>query len=317
MTIGFQKAFGAGNQGGVRLGFPFPVSRTWIAPADGIVVARVMAGAGSGASGGTNTGSSASGGYSASWALKVFRVVKGQSIAVVVGAGGAPVSVPGNGNPGSVSSITVAGVTHSTPGGFGGVYVTSGAATIPDGPVSSDTWWDLKVASVKPGLPTANLGQVTGGAGVDILAQGNNPTSSGSGAQTGGGGSGAPSAPSGSPGGGALPGGKDVLNYSPASGIGSIVVIGETDWGVSFYGGSGGVNGDGGNGGGGAYASPSGYKGGTGGGGGAAQGAGPTGGDGGLGGGGGAARASSGTATSGRGGSGWVFFEFYQDITGV
>ena len=316
MTIGFQKAFGVGNTGGIRLGFPIPSSRTWVAPADGLVVARCMAGAGSGANAGTNATGAASGGYSASWALKVFRVLKGQSIPCVVGAGGAPVTVQGNGNAGNVSSITVAGVTHSVPAGPGGIYA-AGAPVIPDGPVSADTWWDLRVASVKPGLPNTGSGAVTGGAGVDILAQGNNPTSSGSGTQTGGGGTGSSGTASNARGGGALPGGLDVFNNIPASGNGTIVVIGETDWGISFYGGSGGPGGEGGNGGGGAYASPSGFKGGPGGGGGSAIGANAMGGDGGLGGGGGAVRSSSGAFTSGRGGAGWIFFEFFQDISGV
>jgi hypothetical protein len=245
--------------GMLRLQYPIFETRTWTAPADGHAVVAIMSGAGGGA-----RGASATGGYSASWATKALRVSKGQPLAVVIGAGGAAqATANSNGNGGGDSSITIDGVTHSTPGGPGGVYVASGAPITADGPISIDQWWDMAVASVRPGSVASGA---TGGAGVDILAQGNNATTSASITSGGGGGTGAPSV--GSTGGGALPGGLDALGSATR---GSSVLIQSGLWMLPFWGGNGGdVNGgNGGNGGGGGnYNGANTGRGGVGGGGG-------------------------------------------------
>ena len=293
MSINFTKLFGEGGATlGPTLATNFFTSRTWIAPQDGIVIVRGMGAGGGGAHYGT-------GGYSGSWGAKILRVKKGDTIDVAIGAGGVgATSAVKPGGAGGDTVITINGVQYIAYGGPGGV---NGATVAPpDGPAPSANW-DFGAASVKPGWAS---GSPTGGAGVDILAQGNNATTSDASNTSGGGGTGGPSV--GQNGGGAMPGGKSALGIGPAV-PGITFDASQGEWGISFYGGSGGVSGQpGGNGGGGGMANP----GGNGGGGGAFWNGG--GGSGGIGGGGGAT--SYGTGLGGVGGQGFAHLKLFADM---
>ena len=273
----------------------FFTSRTWTAPQDGIVVIRAMGAGGGGARKPTN----ATGGYSGSWGAKALRVTKGTTVTISIGAGGAgKASTDGDGAAGGNTSVTVNGVTYTATGGPGGKQ--GATVALPDGPSPSSNW-DFGAASVKPGWAP---GITTGGAGVDILAQGGNATTSDSTAASGGGGTGSPSVDT--TGGGAF--GTASAMGQPAASPGVFFDAGGGDWGISFYGGSGGSSGGaaaaaGGNGGGGASAGGAGGNGGGGGGG-------NYGGGGGIGGGGGAANGYPG----GNGGQGYAHLKFYADM---
>lgn len=299
---------------GPTLTIPIFSSRTWVAPQDGYVIVGAIGAGGSG--GKQNSTGSASGGYSGAWGMKIVRVLKNDPIVVVIGAGGAGVSALSNGNAGSATTITIAGITYTAPGGYAGIAVASGVLTIPNG-AALPAGWDIGADSVRPG-GNGLSSQCTGGAGVDILAQGNNATTSAS----GGGGTGAPSYSV--YGGGAIPATNQ--NNSAvgvavnAYGTGYIDAS-NGEWGISFYGGAGGNSGttSGANGGGGyAGVNPSTYggNGGNGGGGGSfssctgASGAG----SGGFGGGGGGFTVSGGTGTSGPGGNGFACIRFFADM---
>lgn len=285
----YSDLFGSGGSAilGPTLATNFFESRTWTAPQDGIVIVRGMGAGGGGAYQGT-------GGYSGSWGAKIVRVKKGDAINVAIGAGGVS-----NGGAGGNTTITISGVDYIAYGGPGGV---NGATVAPpNGPAPSSNW-DFGAASVKPGWVDSTT--PTGGAGVDILAQGNNATTSASVASSGGGGTGGPSV--GMTGGGAMPGGKSAL------GSGITFDASQGEWGVSFYGGSSGGNGGGGSGG----NSGPGGGGGNGGGGGSSSsgsgygGAGGYGGNGGIGGGGG----GGGTGYGGAGGHGFAHLKFFADM---
>lgn len=252
-----------------------------------------------------NTGEAATGGYSGSWGVKRVRVKKGEQVAVAIGAAGeiAAAQLPG-GNGGN-TTITVQGVSYVAYGGPGGLWQASGAIVPPAGPKPSANW-DFGAASVRPG---ALVQAVTGGAGVDIMARGNDATTSTSSNGSGGGGTGGPSV--GLRGGGAMPDGSDSLGTIQSSQVGGYVDASDGSWGISFYGGGGGASGGyrGGNGGGGGGNTGStGGGGGQGGGGGSSSAAAGVGGSGGIGAGGGA-----GTASSGRGGQGYAVLNFTAD----
>ena len=287
---------GGGKPLAPTLATNFFTSRTFTAPQDGIVVIRAM-----GAGGGGARGTNATGGYSGSWGAKAIRVSKNDTIVVSVGAGGAGrTGSDGNGTAGGDTTVTVHGVTYTAYGGPAGIF-NSGSAP-PDGPAPSSNW-DLGAISVKPGWIAAGA---TGGAGVDILAQGNNATTSDSVNASGGGGTGGPS--TGSVGGGAV--GTAAATGQAAANPGVFVDASGGDWGISFYGGSGGNSapGPGGNGGGGG-GSGTGAAGGNGGGGGASTTSGAAG-VGGRGGGGGASLSNN----SGAGGSGFAHLKFFADL---
>lgn len=265
----------------------FFTSRTWTAPQDGIIVVRAM-----GAGGGGARGNNSTGGYSGSWGAKALRVTKGTSVVVSIGAAGSGRATDGDGTAGGNTTVTVNGVTYTTYGGPGGKFNPGSAPA--NGPSPSSNW-DFGAASVKPGWAAGSV--ITGGAGVDILAQGGNATTSASSANSGGGGTGGPS--SDATGGGAI--GTAAATGQPAANPPVYFDAGGGDWGISFYGGSGGTGtvggGNGGGGGGG------GSRGGNGGGG-------CNGSDGGIGGGGGSSSAS----TSGNGGPGFAHLKFYADM---
>lgn len=269
-------------------------SRSWTAPLDGVLVVRAM-GAGGGGARGTNS----TGGYSAVWGVKTIRLRKGDIVTIHVGAGGlgGALSAP-NGSSGGDTTVTIHGQTYIAYGGPGGVF--GAAAALPDGP-TLPAHWDYGAASVKPGWVN---NCISGGAGVDILAQGGNATTSDAvaNAATGGGGTGSPS--EGGVGGGAL-GTATALGQL---GEGIYFDAGNGDWGISFYGGSRGANGGGGS------AGASGRDGGTGGGGGAAGDRAGNGGKGGLGAGGGATygtNSAGGQAVAGPGGNGYAHLQFF------
>ena len=265
-------------------------SRTWTAPQDGIIVVRAM-----GAGGGGALGANATGGYSGSWGAKALRVTKGTSVVVSIGAAGAGrTGSDGDGTAGGNTTVTVNGVTYTAYGGPGGKFNSPSA--LPDGPSPSSNW-DFGAASVKPGWAAG-----TGGAGVDILAQGGNATTSASTSYSGGGGTGGPS--SGNTGGGAI--GTAAATGQPAANPPVYFDAGGGDWGISFYGGSGSTAGAGANGGGGCGSTA-----GAGGAGGGGGGSGGVGGNGGIGGGGGGGGAGG---NGGKGGPGYAHLKFYADM---
>ena len=298
--ITLQQMLGSSSTLGPTLATNFFESRTWIAPQDGIVIVRGMGAGG----GGARHNVSATGGYSGSWGCKIVRVKKGDTISVAIGAGGIGRKANdgnGNGTAGGDTIITINGVQYIAYGGLGGV--AGAAGPLPNGPSPSGSW-DFGADSVKPGWGTPDIH--TGGAGVDILAQGDNATTSDSVSQSGGGGTGSKSV--GLVSGGAMSGGKSALGSGP---VNPAVVFdaSQGEWGISFYGGSGGPSGGyGGNGGGGGGGGAGGGNGGNGGGGGG--GAGYSGGSGGIGGGGGSTRDGSG----GSGGQGFAHLKFYADM---
>lgn len=299
----------AGKAPALSLSVPFFQSGTWIAPQDGIVEVRAI-GAGGGGGKSQSSGSS-TGGYSGAWGAKVVKVVEGQSITFNIGAKGVGSSSNAAGGNGGNTTVVIAGVTRTAPGGPGGVRAASGTPTVPDGPSLPAGDWDFGAASVKPGAVGTAAG-ITGGAGVDILAQGANATTSASVNSSGGGGTGAAS--SGIYGGGAMPSVGNTAGANAngvavtAAGPGLSLDSSRGEFLISFYGGGGGIGagGHGGNGGGGS-GDTGGGNGGNGGGGGA------YGGNGGLGGGGGA---SNSAISGGFGGNGYACLHFYP-TTGV
>ena len=302
--ITLQQMLGGGAVLGPTLSTNFFESRTWIAPQDGIVIVRGMGAGGGGAGGGVRS-APATGGYSGSWGCKIVRVKKGDTISVAIGAGGiGRKSTDGNGGPGGNTVITIGGVQYIAYGGPGGV--AGGTKAPPNGPSHSANW-DFGAASVKPGWVS---GGYTGGAGVDILAQGNNATTSDSVDLSGGGGTGSPSTAL--SGGGAMPGSRSALGSGIAN-PGVDFDASQGEWGISFYGGGGGSpSARGGNGGGGGGVS-SGIAGpGGNGGGGGASGSSPAG-DGGIGGGGGGVGGGNG-GWGGSGGQGFAHLKFYADM---
>ena len=290
---------------GPRVSTPFFTSGTWAAPQDGVLEMRAM---GAGGGGSLVASGSGTGGYSGAWGAKLVRVKKSDVVTVTIGAGGAgSPSANTNGLNGGACTIAVGGVTYTAPGGLGGRYAASSSPVLPAAPVLP-TYWDIGANSVKPG---AAVGCRTGGAGVNILAQAGDATTSASVDTSGGGGTGAAS--SSVDGGGASPFGRSASGAPPAN-PGVIERADNGEWVISFFGGSGGVVGgyDGGNGGGGSGGG--GGYGGNGGNGGGGSGSGSySGGNGGIGGGGGCGH---GNYDGGGGGNGYACLHFYPD-TGV
>jgi len=290
----------------IRISYPIFNTKDWIAPADGLAIVRVMGAGGSGARGNGTASYLGGGGYSGAWGCKIVRVTKGQVLSFIIGAGGANQTMAATaGNNGGNSSVTINGVMYVAAGGAGGLTGTN--SDVPNAPALPSTW-DFGAASVKPGwYYGVTGGSATGGAGVDILMQGNNATTSASINFSGGGGTGSPS--DGTTGGGAGPSGVNALGQPDA---GSVFDASRGEWGISFFGGAGGNssggNANGGNGGGGGGApSGNGGNGGNGGGGGGNSGGGAGSSYGGGGGG------NSGGAPSGNGGNGYAHIEFFPD----
>ena len=291
----------AGSRPPLKLSVPFFQSGTWTAPQDGVLEMRAM---GAGGGGCWVTSGAGTGGYSGAWGAKLVRVKKSDVVTVTIGAGGTgSPSARTNGLNGGACTIAVGGVTYTAPGGLGGRYAASGGPVLPAAPVLP-TYWDIGANSVKPG---AAVGCRTGGAGVNILAQAGDATTSASVDMSGGGGTGAASSSVG--GGGASPFGRSTSG-APPNNPGVIERADTGEWVISFFGsgGGGGNGGNGGNGGGGGGGNGGGYGGNGGGGGGGSS---YSGGYGGIGGGGG-----SGGGGGGGGGNGYACLHFYPD-TGV
>ena len=290
----------AGSGPSLKLSVPFLQSGTWTAPQDGVLEMRAMGAGGGGCQVASGSGT---GGYSGAWGAKLVRVKKSDVVTVKIGAGGTGVVSNANGTGGGACTIAVGGVTYTAPGGLGGRYAASGAPVLPAAPVLP-THWDIGANSVKPG---AAVGCRTGGAGVNILAQAGDATTSASVDASGGGGTGAAS--SSADGGGALSFGRSASGALPAN-PGVIERADNGEWVISFFGGGGGSSGSGGNGGnGGGGGGGGGYGGGNGGNGGGGGGSYGGGGGGGIGGGGG-----SGGGSGGSGGNGYACLHFYPDI---
>lgn len=294
MSAGFGELFGgASGNSQPRISVPIFTSRTWTAPADGVAILRAM-----GAGGGGSSQAAATGGGSAAWGCRVVRVLAGQQITFVIGAGGVSGTT---GADGGNTTITVGGTTYTAPGGKGGTGAATGTPVVP-APTPLPAGWHFGAVGVRPGAVSNSR---TGGAGVDILAQGGDATTSNG---LGGGGTGA--AGQGNNGGGAILGGRGDAFGRSSAGAGNYVDASRGEWGISFYGGGGGMSGTdgtaGGNGGGGGGGtSNAGAAGGYGGGGGGGA---LAGGAGGLGGGSGG---GSGAAT---GGNGYAHVEFFADL---
>ena len=278
---------GGGEILGPKLSVPFFTSGTWTAPQDGVLEIRGM---GAGGGGCWVSSGSGTGGYSGAWGAKLVRVKKSDVVTVTIGAGGTgSPSANTNGLNGGACTIAVGGVTYTAPGGLGGRYAASGVPVLPAAPVLP-TNWDIGANSVKPG---AAVGCRTGGAGVNILAQAGDATTSASENMSGGGGTGAAS--SDLNGGGASPFGRSASGALPTS-PGVIERADNGEWVISFFGGGGGYGG---------------YGGGNGGGGGG--GGNYSGGSGGIGGGGGS---GGNGGNGGGGGNGYACLHFYPG-TGV
>ena len=227
----------AGSRPPSKLSIPFFQSGTWTAPQDGVLEIRGM---GAGGGGCWVTSGSGTGGYSGAWGAKLVRVKKSDVVTVTIGAGGTgSPSSNTNGLGGGACTIAVGGVTYTAPGGLGGRYAASGGPVLPAAPVLP-TDWDIGANSVKPG---AAVGCRTGGAGVNILAQAGDATTSASVDMSGGGGTGAAS--SSVDGGGASPFGRSASGAPPAN-PGVIERADNGEWVISFFGGSGGIGGGGG-----------------------------------------------------------------------
>lgn len=302
MSVDFTKLFGGGEGKYLAMQIPFFDSKAWTVPQDGIIIVRALGAGGGGTSGGTGYNNQ-TGGYSGSWGCKALSVTKGTVITVQIGAGGVWINNTSVGGGNTV--ITIGTEQYIAAGGPNGVSGATGP--LPNGPRPSDNW-DYGAASVRPGW----LGYIpTGGAGVDIFAQGNNATTSLHGA---GGGTMYSIGIEIGHGGGATPDGKSLSGMD--DGVPEYLSLDGMGWGISFYGGrGGGVTSYVGPGGGGAFAtSPSIRNDGHHGGGGGASIAGNTsGGIGGLGAGGGAAASNS---RGGRGGHGYAFIQFFTNIRG-
>ena len=223
----------SGSAPSLKISVPFFTSGTWSAPQDGVLEIRGM---GAGGGGCWATSGAGTGGYSGAWGAKLVRVKKSDVVTVTIGAGGTG-SPAGNTNGlgGGACTITVGGVTYTAPGGLGGRYAASGVPSLPAAPVLP-AGWDIGANSVKPG---AAVGR-TGGAGVNILAQAGDATTSASIDLSGGGGTGAAS--SGTNGGGASPGGRSASGALPAT-PGVVERADNGEWVISFFGGGGGSGG--------------------------------------------------------------------------
>ena len=190
---------------GPRVSTPFFTSGTWAAPQDGVLEFRGM---GAGGGGCRATSGSGTGGYSGAWGAKLVRVKKSDVVTVTIGAGGTGgPAADTNGLDGGACTIAVGGATYTAPGGLGGRYAASGVPVLPAAPVLP-TNWDIGANSVKPG---AAVGCRTGGAGVNILAQAGDATTSAS-VDASGGGAGAPT-------GGAGGNGYACLHFYPTTGV--------------------------------------------------------------------------------------------------
>lgn len=308
-----------------KISRPYTTSGTFTAPANGWVTTMQMGGGGGGGRSGTS--GTATGGSSAAWAGKLWRVTAGQVLTITVGAGGAYGAADGAaGGAGGATTITDGVTTVTSPGGLGGLASAAAAALTGPNGGAAPTNADIGAAGSKAGNCAAVAGARTGGAGVDLLAKGGNATRSGdaTGAFCSGGGSVAwhSDNASATPSAGAGYGGPSVGNTAgpgliPANPSGlstdpNMSLPTQSAWGIPYFGG-GNANayiqqGGGGGGGGGAVGNIGGFGGGGGGS--------PTdyfGANGGYGAGGGGGGGVTGSGSIGIGGRGYVWLEFVPE----
>lgn len=295
------------GSGGKILGPPlsrsFFTSGTFTAPQDGYMIVRGIGAGGGGAHGGISTGSAVGGG-SGAWGARIFKVSAGATAVFTIGAGGTRTTAEGgSGGNGGATTIVVNGVTLTMPGGFGGTGSATALAIAGAAGGGAPVNCHMGAAGSRSGNTAAVNQSYTGGAGVDLFAQGGNATRSGdltvAGNSAGGGVYSAGSSAN-------FPAGGCGPNQRNAAGEASTSVVpfgNPPGWLIPFTGGGAiAANQPGGPGGGGTGNGAGGY--GAGGGG--------NGGNGGIGGGGGAV-SGSGTA-SGIGGDGYGSVEFYADM---
>ena len=111
-----------------RAVFTIVGSTAWVVPAGVYEVDAEAWGAGGGGGFNLSGGNSSapSGATAGGYARRRFAVTPGQTITVVVGAGGlGGYSLPAPGQPGGATTITIGGVTMTAPGGYGGLNATT------------------------------------------------------------------------------------------------------------------------------------------------------------------------------------------------
>lgn len=169
--ITFGQAFGGG--GSAALGvetFAILASRTLPAfTKGGRVHIAAMGAPGSGARSGSGYG--ATGANSSPWGEKVIDVAIGDVLEFVVGAGGAVRSTDGAGNVGNSTLVKLNGVTIMTaqpgePGAYGNSFPLNAPV-----PTATVVGADYVVPGLRAGAVAA-VGNVTGGAAVDIFRSG-------------------------------------------------------------------------------------------------------------------------------------------------
>jgi len=118
---------GGGGGTGLLYTSSTPGSATWTVPADTYAV-WVRASGGGGAGGASWTSPVGSGGGGGSYDERLLRVVPGENITVVVGAGGVgPAANGGAGGIGGTTKLTYNGIDiYTVPGGLGGLMGVSG-----------------------------------------------------------------------------------------------------------------------------------------------------------------------------------------------
>ena len=149
----------------------FAQSGTFVAPADGIAIFRVLGAGGSGASSGQST--PGSGGNGGSVGVKRLRVKAGDAYVVAIPAGGAARTQNSSGvagENGGTLTIVGPGASISVPGGRGGVLGANLSPPDNDAPVGLD-WFVLGGRGGKAANSNSSTGQFggAGGGGAALL----------------------------------------------------------------------------------------------------------------------------------------------------
>ena len=316
----------------------FAQSGTFVAPADGIAIFRVLGAGGSGASSGQST--PGSGGNGGSVGVKRLRVKAGDTYAVTIPAGGAARTQNTSGvagENGGTLTIVGPGASISVPGGRGGVLGVNLSPPDNNAPVGLD-WFVLGGrggAAVNSGDANVQFGGAggggaallngsaaafTGGAGISVVS--GTPGGAG-GAGVGGSGSGSSGGGGGGSGGGGSGArgpnlfgstGGDIATQDASHSRVLVNVSGPGSVGATPSPGGGGRGGDSG-----AKPANGGFGGGGGGGAATTTATYADGGAGGIGGGGGSSGRYTNDSTwyygaSGAGGPGWVTVEFLETV---
>ena len=156
-----------GSSGQVQALLYVPRSRTWVAPADGVLDFFAMAGHGSG-SVAYGAGFYATGAGAAEIAVKSVPVKAGDSFTITIGAGGNAVTRTGAGSSagadGADTTISGPGVAITVKGGKGGRVGPTGTALTGGAGGTGGTGGDRHLAGGRGGnvAATAAIGAVTG-----------------------------------------------------------------------------------------------------------------------------------------------------------